>query len=48
MSVRQIADKLVLSVKTIETHREHIKEKLELTTSTELTRYAVQWAMENQ
>jgi len=48
LSSRQIAVKLEVSPKTIETHREHIKEKLQLTTSTELTRYAVQWAMENQ
>ena len=48
LSSRQIAVKLEVSPKTIETHREHIKEKLELTTSTELTKYAVQWAMENQ
>ena len=48
LSSRQIAVKLEVSPKTIETHREHIKEKLELTTSTELTRYAVQWVLENQ
>jgi len=47
LSSRQIAVKLDVSPKTIETHREHIKEKLELTTSTELTRYAVQWVLEN-
>jgi DNA-binding NarL/FixJ family response regulator len=48
LSSRQIAVKLDVSPKTVETHREHIKEKLELTTSTELTRYAVQWVLENQ
>jgi DNA-binding NarL/FixJ family response regulator len=48
LSSRQIAVKLEVSPKTVETHREHIKEKLELTTSTELTRYAVQWVLENQ
>jgi DNA-binding NarL/FixJ family response regulator len=45
---RQIAVKLGISPKTIETHREHIKEKLELTTGTELTKYAVQWVLESQ
>lgn len=45
---RQIAVKLGISPKTIETHREHIKEKLELATSTELTKYAVQWVLESQ
>jgi DNA-binding NarL/FixJ family response regulator len=48
LSSRQIAVKLEVSPKTVETHREHIKEKLELTTSTGLTRYAVQWVLENQ
>ena len=39
----QIALQLGLSVKTIETHREHIKDKLRLDNGTELTRFAVQW-----
>ena len=47
LSVRQIAEKLELSVKTIETHREHIKEKLNLESSTQLLRYAVQYGMNN-
>jgi len=40
---RQIADKLHLSVKTIESYRSHIKEKLKLDTGTELMKYAIQW-----
>jgi DNA-binding NarL/FixJ family response regulator len=48
LSSRQIAARLEVSPKTVETHREHIKEKLELTTASELTRYAVQWVLENQ
>ena len=40
---RKIASKLFLSVKTIETYRAHIKEKLNLTDSSELLRYAIQW-----
>ncbi len=48
ISSRQIAARLEVSPKTVETHREHIKEKLELTTGAELTRYAVQWVLENQ
>lgn len=40
---RHIADQLHLSVKTIETYRAHIKEKLNLENATELVRYAVQW-----
>lgn len=46
MTVREIADKLFLSVKTIETHREHIKEKLNLRSSSELLRYAVQYGID--
>jgi DNA-binding NarL/FixJ family response regulator len=45
MTVREIADKLCLSVKTIETHREHIKDKLNLKSSSELLRYAVQYGI---
>jgi len=40
---RQIAEELHLSVKTIETYRAHIKEKLGLNNATELVRQAVQW-----
>ena len=40
---RQIAKDLHLSVKTVETYREHIKEKLKLENATELVRHAVQW-----
>lgn len=40
---RDIAEKLNLSVKTIESHRAHIKEKLNLKNATELVRHAVQW-----
>ncbi len=40
-STRQIAEKLGLSIKTVETHRSHIMEKLSLKTIAELTRYAI-------
>ncbi len=40
---RQIAEQLHLSVKTIETYRSHIKEKLNLGDATELLQYAIQW-----
>ena len=42
-STRQIADDLGLSIKTIESHRAHLKEKLNLKTGAELVRFAVQW-----
>ncbi len=40
---RQIAEKLHLSIKTIESHREHMKTKLGLTRATELVNYAFNW-----
>jgi len=48
MTTREIAELLNLSVKTIETHREHIKIKLRLRNAAELTRGAVQWVLESQ
>lgn len=42
LSVKEIADKLCLSAKTVEAHREHIKEKLNLKSSAELLRFAIQ------
>jgi DNA-binding NarL/FixJ family response regulator len=47
MTTRAIAEKLHLSVKTIETYRENIKNKLGVRTSAELMRRAVQWVLEN-
>jgi DNA-binding CsgD family transcriptional regulator len=32
-----------MSIKTIETYREHIKEKLNLADASELLQYAIQW-----
>jgi DNA-binding NarL/FixJ family response regulator len=40
---RQISEQLHLSIKTIETYRSHIKEKLDLADSTELLQHAIQW-----
>lgn len=48
LGTRKIAEHLHLSVKTIETYRESIKAKLNLASSTELTRHAVQWALETK
>lgn len=40
---RQIAEELHLSIKTIESHRAHIKEKLNLKNAAELVQHAIQW-----
>ena len=47
-STRQIADKLHLSIKTIESHRENIKRKLKLDNATELLQHAVKWVQIEQ
>ncbi len=44
--VREIAKALHLSPKTVETHRAHIKEKLNLQNARQVARFAVQWAAE--
>ena len=41
--VREIANALHISAKTVETHRAHIKEKLNLKNARQVTRFAVQW-----
>lgn len=47
LTTREIAGKLLLSIKTIETHRDHIRMKLKLKNSTELIHHAVQWFLES-
>ncbi len=42
-STREIAEQLHLSVKTIETYRAHIKDKLQLRSGTELMQRAIHW-----
>jgi len=42
-STREIAGQLHLSVKTIETYRAHIKDKLQLRSGTELMQRAIHW-----
>lgn len=45
---REMAEKLHLSVKTIETYRAHIKEKLDLVDANELLRTAITWVNAEQ
>lgn len=48
LTTRQIAARLHLSPKTVETYRDNIKSKLNLTTSSELVRHAVKWALDHE
>jgi len=43
VSTREIADQLQLSMKTIDAHRRHMREKLNLRSTNELMRYAARW-----
>jgi DNA-binding NarL/FixJ family response regulator len=47
LPTRQIADKLSLGGKTVDTHREHIKQKLGFATANELLRFAIQHSLGN-
>ncbi len=44
-STREIAESLRLSVKTIERHKENIKQKLEIGHATQLVQHATQWVL---
>jgi DNA-binding NarL/FixJ family response regulator len=46
LSTSKIAEQLHLSVKTVETHREKIKRKLQLPNGSQLVRFAVEWHIE--
>ncbi len=48
LDTHQIAEKMRISHKTVETYRARIKEKLDLGSSTELLRHAVQWLLEER
>ena len=43
LGTREIAERLYLSVKTVESYRARIKDKLNLQTAAELMQHAVQW-----
>lgn len=44
LATRQIAEQLHISPKTVESHREHIKDKLKLDTATDLLKHAIEWS----
>jgi len=46
LTTRQIAERLGLSIKTIDSHRENIKAKLGLDSAVDLVRQAVLWVLE--
>jgi DNA-binding NarL/FixJ family response regulator len=46
LATREIAERLELSIHTIETYREKIKVKLNLKNAAELWRFAVEWVLE--
>ncbi|MBN2298248.1 MAG: response regulator transcription factor [Deltaproteobacteria bacterium] len=48
LSISDIGTRLNLSVKTIGTYRERIKEKLQLKNATELLRYAMNWVQDDR
>lgn len=48
LGTRKIAQELNISVNTVETHRRHIRKKLDLKDSDELVRYAIQWYIDSQ
>ncbi len=43
LSSREAAESLGLSVKTVETHRQSLKRKLNLVTNAQLLQYAINW-----
>jgi DNA-binding NarL/FixJ family response regulator len=47
LKTTEIAERLRLSIKTVETYRDRIRHKLDLSNGTELVHYATRWIVEN-
>lgn len=47
-TTREVASRLHLSVKTVETHRAHIKTKLQFDNATQLVQFCVRWVQESE
>ena len=47
-SARTIAEKLSISVKTVETHRTNIRQKINLSSTNELVRFATTWVSDGE
>jgi len=48
LATREISSQLRMSIKTVETHRAHIKEKIEVTTATQLVQFCVRWVEQSE
>jgi DNA-binding NarL/FixJ family response regulator len=48
LGTRQVADKLNVSIKTVEAYRANIKEKLNLKSSAELVQHAIHWVLSGE
>lgn len=48
LTVKEVAERLFVSAKTVEAHREHIKQKLNFKTSNELLRFAIQYTLQEK
>ena len=44
-STKEIANQLFVSIKTVGTHKQHILEKLELKSTTDLVKYAIKYKL---
>jgi DNA-binding NarL/FixJ family response regulator len=48
LATREIALRLNVSVKTVETHRAHIKTKVNVATATQLVQFCVKWVEDSK